>query len=75
MRMRIRWLLIVAALFVPASLAAGPRVDFTGKWCSKCCDAFCPYDQNGFYRSCFPDLDGTICEYNDRHYLWVGGCR
>jgi len=74
MRMRIRWLLLVAALFVPATLTAGPRVDFTGEWCSKCCDAYCPYDQNGFFRSCFPDFDGTICAYNDRHYLRVGGC-
>jgi len=74
MRMRIRWLVVAAALLVPASLTAGPRVDLTGKWCSKCCDSFCPYDQDGFYASCFPDLDGTICEYNDRHFLWVGGC-
>lgn len=72
--MRMKWLLIVLALLAPASLTAGPRVDFTGKWCSKCCDGFCPFDANGFYSSCFPDLDGTTCIYNDGHFLSVGGC-
>ena len=72
--MRIKWLLIVVAILLPASLTAGPRVDFTGEWCSKCCDAFCPFDQGGYYTACFPDLDGTFCEYNDSHFLWAGGC-
>ncbi len=74
MRSRIKWLVIAAAMLAPATLTAGPRVDFTGEWCSRCCDGFCPYDNHGFFSGCFPDLDGTLCQYNDRHFLWVGGC-
>jgi hypothetical protein len=69
-----RAILLCAAIAVPGSLTAGPRVDFTGKWCSKCCEAWCPYDGIGFYRSCFPEFDGTSCEYNDGHFLFAGGC-
>lgn len=65
---------LLAVVMLPASLTAGPRVDFTGSWCSRCCEAFCPYDGEGFYDGCFPDLDGTMCDYNDNHYLFVGGC-
>ena len=74
MRTRMKWLLIVGALFLPASVTAGPRVDLTGQSCRKCCEAYCPLDGNGFYNMCFPDLDGLTCVYNDRHFLWVGGC-
>ena len=65
---------LAAIVLIPASLTAGPRVDYTGEWCSKCCDAWCPYDNHGYFAGCFPDLDATICEYNDRHFLLVGGC-
>lgn len=74
MRTRMKWLLIVGALLVPASVTAGPRVDMTGEACRKCCEAYCPLDGNGFYNFCFPDLDGLTCIYNDNHFLWVGGC-
>ncbi len=71
----VKLLLVLAGLLVPASLTAGPRVNFR---CSSCCDTWCPFDKDGFYTSCLPDLRltgrGTLCEYNDRHYLWVGGC-
>ncbi len=70
---RIRWL-VALALLAPATLTAGPRIDFSGDWCSRCCDSFCPYDNVGFYSNCLPDFDGTLCVYNDRHYLHVGGC-
>lgn len=75
---KMRWLLVLATLLAPASLTAGPRVDFTGRWCSRCCDTWCPFDRRGMYTSCLPDLglsaSGTHCEYSDRHFLWVGGC-
>lgn len=65
---------LAVMVFVPASMTAGPRVDLTGQWCSQCCGSWCPYDDAGFYAGCFPDLDATICEYNDDHFIWVGGC-
>jgi hypothetical protein len=74
MRKYARWVFLAAALLAPATLTAGPRVDFTGQRCSKCCDSFCPFDSGGFYSSCFPELDAAFCVYNDRHFLWVGGC-
>jgi len=67
-------LFIAGVIAIPATMTAGPRVDLTGKWCSTCCDAFCPFDGDGYYTSCFPDLGATICEYNDEHHVWVGGC-
>ena len=65
---------LAAITLVPAGLTAGPRVDLTGEGCSACCSAWCPFDNAGFYGGCFPDLDATICEFNDKHFLWVGGC-
>lgn len=63
-----------AVVLGPVSLTAGPRVDYTGEWCSQCCGAWCPYDGEGFFSGCFPDLDATVCTYNDQHHIWVGGC-
>lgn len=73
MRTRMKWLLVMGALLVPASVAAGPRVDMTGESCRKMCDAFCPLDNVGYYRFCMVDLDGATCGYNDGHFLWAGG--
>jgi len=67
-------LFVAGIILLPATMTAGPRVDLTGKWCSQCCGAWCPYDGAGFYSGCFPDLDATVCEYNDNHFLQVGGC-
>lgn len=70
-----RFWLVVLALLAPVSLTAGPRVDFSGEWCARCCGTWCPFDGVGFYEGCLPDLDGSTCVFNDRHYFWVGGCR
>lgn len=67
-------LFLVGVISIPATMTAGPRVDYTGEWCSTCCAAFCPFDGDGYYSACFPDLGATVCEYNDKHHLWVGGC-
>lgn len=76
--MKTKALVLLIALLAPASLTAGPRVDFTGQRCSRCCDTWCPFDKEGLYTSCLPDFRlterGTFCEYNDHHFLWVGGC-
>ncbi len=69
-----RVVFLAAITLVPAGLMSGPRVDVTGDRCSACCGAWCPFDEAGFYTGCFTDLDATICEFNDKHFLWVGGC-